>query len=267
MGDDDHGGAALPVNLLEGLRQPGEGPQVNAGLRLVEDHQLAVPGQNRGDLNALDLTAGEGHVHLPIQIIVGAQADAGQVLAALVLGELLVAGGDGQQIPDGESLEPGRLLEAVADAESGPLGDAQMGDVLPVPEDLPLCGGGQAHDDFCQRGFAAAVGAGEYHQPVVIDGERDILQDAQGLVGLLNGIADMLQFQLEQTLKDICDFYKIIKEKNNNQLSLAYQILFELSELNPEGEKRILEEIKILSHSPEYQVPRKLKDWDPYDDI
>lgn len=79
--------------------------------------------------------------------------------------------------------------------------------------------------------------------------------------------ADMLQFQLEQTLKDICDFYKIIKEKNNNQLSLAYQILFELSELNPEGEKRILEEIKILSHSPEYQVPRKLKDWDPYDDI
>ena len=77
----------------------------------------------------------------------------------------------------------------------------------------------------------------------------------------------MLQIQLEQTLKDICDFYKIIKEKNNNQLSLAYQILFELSELNPEGEKRILEEIKILSQSPEYQVPRKLKDWDPYDDI
>lgn len=79
--------------------------------------------------------------------------------------------------------------------------------------------------------------------------------------------ADMLQFQLGQTLKDIYDFYKIIKEKNNNQLSLAYQILFELSELNPDGEKRILEEIKILSHSPEYQVPRKPEDWDPYDDI
>ena len=47
----------------------------------------------------------------------------------------------------------------------------------------------------------------------------------------------------------------------------SLNILFELSELNPEGEKRILEEIKILSHSPEYQVPRKLKDWDPYDDI
>lgn len=79
--------------------------------------------------------------------------------------------------------------------------------------------------------------------------------------------ADILQFQLGQTLKDIYDFYKIIKEKNNNQLSLAYQILFELSELNPDGEKRILEEIKILSHSPEYQVPRKPEDWDPYDDI
>lgn len=79
--------------------------------------------------------------------------------------------------------------------------------------------------------------------------------------------ADMIQYQLGQTLSDIYDLCKVIKEKNNNQPSLAYQILFELSKLNPEGEKRILEEIQILSHSPEFKVARKPEDWDPYDDI
>ena len=80
----------------------------------------AVPGQDGGDLNALDLAAGEGDIHLPVQIVVGAQAHLGQVLAALVLGELLIAGGDGQQVADRQALEAGRLLEAVADAQTGP---------------------------------------------------------------------------------------------------------------------------------------------------
>ena len=60
MGDDDHGGRVLLVDLLKGLGQPGEAPQVDAGLRLVEDHQVALPRQNGGDLDALDLAAGEG---------------------------------------------------------------------------------------------------------------------------------------------------------------------------------------------------------------
>ena len=68
------------VDLLEGLGQPGEAPQVDAGLRLVEDHQLAVPGQDGGDLDALDLAAGQGHVHLPVQVVVGAEAHLGQVV-------------------------------------------------------------------------------------------------------------------------------------------------------------------------------------------
>ena len=68
-----------PVDLLEGLGEPGEAPQVDAGLRLVKDHQLAVPRQNGGDLDALDLAAGEGHVHLTVQIVVGAQPHLGQI--------------------------------------------------------------------------------------------------------------------------------------------------------------------------------------------
>ena len=183
------------MNLLKGLRQPGEGPQVDAGLRLVEDHELAVPGQDGGDLDALHLAAGEGHVHLPVQVIVGAQAHLGQVLAALVLGQLLVAAGKGQQVADGQALEPGRLLEAVADAEACPLRDAQVRDVPAVPEDAARGGLHQAHDDLGQGGLTAAVGAGEHHQPVVVDGEGNIIQNTQLLVALPDGVADMLQFQ------------------------------------------------------------------------
>ena len=92
-----------------------------------------------------------GHpTYLPVQVVVGAQADLGQVLAALVLGQLLVAAGQGQQIADGQALEPGRLLKAVADAQPRPLGDAETGDVLSVPDDLALGGRYQTHDDLRQ---------------------------------------------------------------------------------------------------------------------
>ena len=50
------------------------------------------------DLDALDLAAGEGHIHLTLQIVVGAQAHTGQVLAALVLGELFLARRQKQQV-------------------------------------------------------------------------------------------------------------------------------------------------------------------------
>ena len=112
VGNDDHSGGAGGVDLLKGLRQPGEAPQVDARLRLIKDHQLAAPGQDGGDLNALDLAAGEGHVHLPVQIVVGAQAHLGQELAALVLGQLLAARRHVQQLAHGDALEPGGLLEA-----------------------------------------------------------------------------------------------------------------------------------------------------------
>ena len=74
MGDDDDGVLPPVLEHTEGLREFGEGPQVNAGLRLVKDQQAAGPGQDGGNLNALDLAAGERYIHLPIQIIVGAQA-------------------------------------------------------------------------------------------------------------------------------------------------------------------------------------------------
>ena len=195
VGDDDHGSPSGGVKLLEGLRQPGEGPQVNARLRLVKNHKLRVSRQDAGDFNALHLAAGEGGVHLPVQVVVGAQAHPGEVLAAAVLGERPVPAGQGQQIPDRQPLEPGGLLKAVADAQLRPLGDAQIRDILPVPEYPPGGGLHQAHDAFCQGGLSAAVGTGEDHQPPVAAGEGDIVQNAQLPAVLVNGVAEVFQFQ------------------------------------------------------------------------
>ena len=183
--DDHQGGLLFVVELAEGVGEPGEGPQVDAGLRLVEDHEAGVPGQDGGDLDALDLAAGEGGVHLSVDIVVGAQPHPGEVLAFLLVGEPLPAGGELQQVPDLQTLEPGRLLKAVADALPGPLGDVEGGDVLPVPEDLTAGGGDQAHDGLGQGGLAAAVGAGDDHELVRADGEGDIVEDAQLLAGLV----------------------------------------------------------------------------------
>ena len=80
--------------------------------------------------------------------------------------------------------------------------------------------------------------------------------------------ADWLQFCLKKTLTDLNDFMTTIKESTSNkELSLHYEILLALSKLNPEGEKKILEEIENLSFNPKYQIPIKTDDWDAFDDI
>ena len=195
MGDDDHGGRALPVDLLEGLGQPGEGPQVDAGLRLIEDHQLAAAGQDGGDLDALDLAAGQRHVHLAVQVVVGAEANLGKIGAALVLAELVLARRQKQQVVDGDALEAGRLLEAVADAALGALGDGQVRHVLAVVQHAAGGGLHQAHDDLGQGGLAAAVGAGEDDQLMVGDGDGYVFQDVLLPLGGGHPVADILQFQ------------------------------------------------------------------------
>ena len=124
VGDDDHGGgaAAWICSKVSVSRAKLHRSMPASGSSKIISW---LPGQNGGDLDALDLAAGEGHVHLPVQIVVGAQAHLGQVLAALVLGELVLARGQGQQVCDRDALEAGGLLEAVADAQSGPLRDAR----------------------------------------------------------------------------------------------------------------------------------------------
>ena len=52
-------------SFVKGVDQHREAPQVDARLRFVEDGELRLAGQQRRDLNPLQLPAGEGGVDLP----------------------------------------------------------------------------------------------------------------------------------------------------------------------------------------------------------
>lgn len=80
--------------------------------------------------------------------------------------------------------------------------------------------------------------------------------------------ADYIQFQLSRTFSDL-DTLKdtLLEASNEKELSIQHKILFALANLNPEGEKKILEEIENLSYNPKYKVPIKPDDWDAFDDI
>ena len=71
---------------------------------------------------------------------------------------------------DGDPLEAGGLLEAVANAQAGTFSDRKARHILAVVEDLPLRGLYQAHDHLGQGSLAAAVGAGENYQLMVGNG-------------------------------------------------------------------------------------------------
>ena len=174
MGDNQDGAPLLRVEHGEGLGELGEAPQINPRLGLVKDHQLGVPGQNAGDLNPLDLAAGEGGIHVPVHIVVGAQAHLIQVVTALLPGQPL-AGGDLQQIPHLQSLEPGRLLEPIGDTKLGPLGNGQASDIGSVPENLARSGLDNAHHRLGKGGLAAAVGAGDHYKFILIHSQVNVV--------------------------------------------------------------------------------------------
>ena len=190
MGDDENGAVDLLMQVLKDLDEVGEGPQVDARLRLVKDGQLGAPGHDHGDLNALELAAGQGAVHLTVNVVLGAQAHLGEVVAGLRHADILAAG-QGDEVLYRQALEAHRLLEGKADAPLGPLGNVQVGDVLPVQQDA--AGGGliDAGDDLSHGGLTAPVGAGDGHKALV-DGQIDIPQDALVVAVLLDVIADVL---------------------------------------------------------------------------
>ena len=79
------------MDLFKRFRKARKAPEVDARLGLVEDHELRLPRENRGDLDALDLAAGEGGVHLAVKIIGRAQADLREILAGLAARQELLS--------------------------------------------------------------------------------------------------------------------------------------------------------------------------------
>ena len=90
-----------------------------------------------------------------------------------------------------QTLEPYRLLEGVADAQIGPLGDGHVGDVHAVQQNLAAGGLVDARNDLGQRGLAAAVGAGDGNE-AILHGQADVMQDLLVIVGLKT---DVFQFK------------------------------------------------------------------------
>ena len=143
-----------------------------------------------GDLYALDLAAGEGGVDLAVDVIARAQAHLTEYVAEFGLGELF-ARGQFQKLAHHQPLEAHRLLEGVADAAFGALGDVQIGDVLAVEQYAPALGPFQTGDDLGQRGLAAAVGAGDDHQRIVRHGQAHALQNALPVRGAPRNILQL----------------------------------------------------------------------------
>ena len=181
------------MNFLKGLGQAGEGPEVNAGLRLVKDHEAAAARQHRRDLDALDLAAGKAGIHVAVDIVAGAQADLGQVAAGLVVRHGR-ARRDVQQVAHLHSLEARRLLEAVGNAEPRAFGDGERGDVLPVPENGAGGSGIDAHNGAGKAGLAAAVRAGDDHKALVVYRQADVAQDVRGTGFVLDAVGKVFDF-------------------------------------------------------------------------
>ena len=72
MGDNDQGIVTVTVHFLKYLNQVVKAPQVNAGFRLVKDGEGRVAGDDGGDFNPFQLSAGKTGIHVAVHIIPGA---------------------------------------------------------------------------------------------------------------------------------------------------------------------------------------------------
>ena len=103
--------------------------------------------------------------------------------------------GETQKPAHGEPLEARRLLERVADAELCALGYAHVRYVRSVIDYLPCGRLLYAHDELCERGFSAAVGARYDNELSVVEGYADIVDYLELVVGAADGEGDVFQFK------------------------------------------------------------------------
>ena len=89
VGDDDECASGALVKLAEGFCESVEAPEVNSGLRLVEDHNLGVLCKNGCDLDSLYFTAGEGSVNLAVDVFLCTKSYFRKVFAAVGFFEFL----------------------------------------------------------------------------------------------------------------------------------------------------------------------------------
>ena len=162
--------------MLEYSDEVLEAPQVDACFRLVENGKAGLSGQGDGDFDALEFAARESGIHLTVHIAGAVQSHLGEIAAGLPDRKLLT-GSQREQVPYSDALKANRLLEGKADTDVGTVGDAQPGDVLAIQQDLAGGGGHDTGNELGKGGLAAAVGAGDDHKFIVLNGKIDVLED------------------------------------------------------------------------------------------
>ena len=75
MADDQNVPSGLRLHLFEYANQVLETPEIDAGLRLIEDGKLRSPRKDHCDLNSFQLAAGKGVIELTANVIPRAQSD------------------------------------------------------------------------------------------------------------------------------------------------------------------------------------------------
>ena len=170
--------------------------RVDAGERLVEQHQPRLGGQRACDLAAPALAAGQaraqlvGHVR-DLQFVHQAGQLAFAAVGVQVLAQLQH---QAQVVGDGELAEHRWLLRQVADAELGARVHGLGGDVAAIELDAAGIGRHQADDHVETGGLAGAVGAEQADDLAGVEGQREIVDDFARPVALAQSLGDQHHF-------------------------------------------------------------------------
>ena len=188
VGDEDEGDARLLLDLLQLDLHVLAELQVQGTERLVEQQDAGLGHEGAGDGHALLLAAGETG---DAALLEPGQRHEGEHLAHaavdLVAGTFLLAQGEGDVLIDRQMGEERVLLEHGVHA--APVrGD--LVDPLAEEDDVALVGGLEPADQPQERGLAAARGAEQGEELVVVDVQVDVLEDRH----TVEGFGDVFQF-------------------------------------------------------------------------
>ena len=185
VGDDEHGAVAVLAVGVHAMGDGGEGVDIEAGVRLVEDGELGLQQQELEHLDLLFLAAREAHAQFAVEVC-GVHVELGRELldaAAELLALHLEAGAAGdaraQKARQGHAGDLDGGLEAQEQASTGALVGREVGDVLAVEVDAAVVHGvdGVTHDQVAEGRLAGAVGAHEDMGLAGGDIEVDVMED------------------------------------------------------------------------------------------
>ena len=162
----------FPVHLFESFSQSLHAPKIDPSLRLVEDGELKVTGQDGCYLYPLDLSSGKAGIDLTVQIILSTQPHVEKMIARI--SRRVFSTGYFQKFTHLDALKAGRLLKCVTDAHPGTFVELLVRYVHAIQQDPSAGWPVDTNDRLGRYRFSAAVGAGHYIDLFIFQGEIDI---------------------------------------------------------------------------------------------